>query len=380
MEKIIFLGCTQNFPIEYTASNTKTTYVAKGLLSQDCDVCIINSVNGHNIASDKIDMYDGIKYYTFKSKNNRVLTVICNAFKLYKVLKLERQKNCSNNIIYCYNVYPIFLLERFIVFISGYHFFGIIQEWHSHNKGYKISYIFNRLFDQTFGYFTRGILPISHKLLDLCKHFKKGQMILPILANFDNVPKENKNIRINNSFTYCCSIEYLLRNDLVLSSFKILIDKHFNARLNLILIGDAHKISILKNEIENNQLSDYVIIKSQIPNQELQDLYKKSLALLMPLNPNSFQDITRFSQKIAEYVATSRPIITNNVGEIPYYFTSDSALIVDYTPEAFAEGMISLIENPQKADFIGSNGRKVGETYFDYKKNGKKLIEFIHNL
>lgn len=40
-----------------------------------------------------------------------------------------------------------------------------------------------------------------------------------------------------------------------------------------------------------------VIFKHQIPYEELMDIYKSSLGLLIPLDPDSVQDKARFSQK-----------------------------------------------------------------------------------
>ena len=93
------------------------------------------------------------------------------------------------------------------------------------------------------------------------------------------------------------------------------------------------------------------------------------------------QDKARFSQKIAEYIGSQRPIITNNVGEIPYYFMNEkSALIVNYTSEAFAEGMIKLIQDPYLADKIGNEGYNIGIQHFEYCTRSIKIIDFMHQL
>ena len=76
------------------------------------------------------------------------------------------------------------------------------------------------------------------------------------------------------------------------------------------------------------KIEDFVIFIQQIPYVELIEIYESSLGLLIPLDPNSLADIARFSQKIAEYLSSSRPVITNNVGEIPYYFTDRKDIII----------------------------------------------------
>ena len=48
-------------------------------------------------------------------------------------------------------------------------------------------------------------------------------------------------------------------------------------------------------------------------------MYKNATAHLIPLS-NSIQDTARFPNKISEYLASAKPIITTDVGEIKHYF------------------------------------------------------------
>lgn len=181
-------------------------------------------------------------------------------------------------------------------------------------------------------------------------------------------------------FTYCGHANYLLRNHLLLDAFKIVIEKYPKARLALVLFGNEKQMQKIKQFIQDKAIPS-IEIKNQIPEEELYRLYDTSLGLLIPLDPNSLQDKARFSQKIAEYIGSKRPIITNNVGEIPYYFKNEkSALIVDYTPEAFADGMIELIQNPEKATQIGDEGYHTGIVNFEYKTVSFKILDFISSL
>ena len=79
------------------------------------------------------------------------------------------------------------------------------------------------------------------------------------------------------------------------------------------------------------------------------------MGLLIPLDPNSLADIARFSQKIAEYVSTSRPIITSNVGEIPYYFKDkENAIICEYSAKSYADAMLLLQNDGTLANVLGA--------------------------
>ena len=122
-------------------------------------------------------------------------------------------------------------------------------------------------------------------------------------------------------------------------------------------------------------------IKTQIPQEELYRIYDESLGLLIPLDPNSLQDKARFSQKIAEYVGSKRPLITNNVGEISHYFIhQETAEIISYDVNGFYKGMKELINNHSLADKIGEKGFEVGEKYFNYKTISDSIQSFLKTI
>lgn len=148
----------------------------------------------------------------------------------------------------------------------------------------------------------------------------------------------------------------------------------------MILNGpENYKQNIVKY-IEEKELSERIVIKSKLPYKDLINEYLNAKALLIPLDPNYEQDEARFSQKIAEYIASRRPIITNNVGEIKYYFKKDEAIICDFTEEAFADTFKWAEENKGKCDVIGENGYRRGDTDFNYNSKGRELYNFLQTL
>ena len=114
---------------------------------------------------------------------------------------------------------------------------------------------------------------------------------------------------------------------------------------------------------------------------ELINYYKNARALLIPLR-NTSQDIARFPHKIGEYAASGRPIISNNFGEMAYYFEDgkNSLLSEKYEYCDFANKMDFVVNNPEKASEIGKEGRIIANKFFDYKNFGSGLISFLENL
>jgi glycosyltransferase involved in cell wall biosynthesis len=155
-------------------------------------------------------------------------------------------------------------------------------------------------------------------------------------------------------------------------------------RCKLILTGwektDPHGFWIESEEIEQS-VKDNIIFEGYLPRNDLLELFKECNALLIPL----FDDIrskARFPIKIGEYLLSGRPVITNNVGDIPKYLKNNlSAFICNPgDPKAFAELIIEALSDPAQANVIGQNGKDIALQCFDYSIWVKNLSVFIRAL
>lgn len=70
----------------------------------------------------------------------------------------------------------------------------------------------------------------------------------------------------------------------------------------------------------------------------------------------------RWPNKIGDYLSAGRPIVSNRTGDIQELFTRYTiGLLTEETPEAFAEGLASLIDDPVRAQEQGAEARYVAE-------------------
>lgn len=378
MKMNVVLITSEGYPFKFSAGNSKAEFIARGLKENGCRVVIVDTALG---TKGQMNMQEGISsnginYYILPRKNKWTV-IFQNLSSLWRILRKEKQDK-DNYVVLGMTFYPAFVLTAILSAILGYKRTALFHEWHisfkRRNAIYKIE---AWLKDKTFGYFLNGIFPISHFLLEKGKCFHKPQMLLPIMASYN---RENQSYAGECNFTYCCHASYLLRNQLILNAFKIVVEKCPQAKLTLVLSGNEKEMQAVTQFIQKTAMPS-IEIKYQIPEEELYRLYDTSLGLLIPLNPDSLQDKARFSQKIAEYIGSKRPMVTNEVGEIPYYFTNGkSALIVEYTDKDFAEAMIELIQNPDMAIHIGYEGYCVGIKNFEYKRNAYKMIDFMQTL
>ena len=377
----IFLEVSTDYPISFNAGNTKMELMARGVIEAGGSVFTVNNwastTQYHNDIKGVSN--DGIPYVTFDSKVR--FKTISNFKKTYRILKKNKKKDHNNAVILSTSRSYYMLLDIIAAKLNGYKTLFLFHEWRG---ALKIKSTFHRfdawLKDHFIVRLFDAYLPISHYLLDKCNHIsrRKKKLIVPILSDYSIKPKKHT---IKERFSYCCGVLYMLRHPMLLDAMDKLVEKHSNAELLLILSGNDKDMENFKEQIKARKCANNITIRTKVPFDELKEIYSSSLALIIPLNPESVADIARFSQKIAEYIATGRPIITNNVGEIPYYFKNgESAYIADYSSDGFYKIMTEIIEDKEKANLIGETGFNVGTECFNYKKSSASLIEFINNI
>lgn len=372
----VILITTEGYPEKFSANNSKSEFIAKGLIENGCKVTIVDTLlgtKGENTFKDGV--YDNIEYHIFPRKGIKSLWE--NAKILAKILKSKKQDR-DNYVILGMTLYPAFIITTILCIIYGYKRTALFHEWHIGMQNQSLlSKMEAWLKDKTFGWFLNGIFPISHFLYNKAKFFKKSQLFVPIMASYERIVNSYND---NCNFTYCGHSSYLLRNNIILDAFKAVKEKHNEAKLTLVLSGNEKQMKDIREFIKDTHIES-IEIKYQISQEELFMLYDNSLGLLIPLDPNSIQDEARFSQKIAEYISSKRPIITNAVGEIPYYFENEkSAMIAEYSAESFSKAMMKLIENKDLANIVGKGGYNVGITSFEYKKVSKNIRNFLGSL
>jgi len=382
MNNIVFVSATQGYPKRYTAGNSKVEFLSKGLIEQGSKTSIINEIYGEkNLKEFETGIKNGSNFFLFSRKKYMFITIIYNFIKFYRILNTVRDKKLKNFIIYDFDIYPVFLLQIFIARILGYYVVIISHEYHIDFKHKGLFRLSNYVFDKTFGYFANAILPISSFLVLKAKIFKKPILQIPALADFQS-HIEDEQIKSCNYFLFCGHARFLRLIIVILDGFKEFCKVNETINLKLVLSGNLNDIDIVQSVIENHTLSNKVFITHSLPYNDLFELYRNALSLLIPLSENRLTDKARFSQKIAEYLSSKRPIITVKVGVIPDYFMNNfNAFICDkLNPEELLKIFLFVASNTDKANEVGLNGFYLGLEIFDYRSNGIRLNNFLSSL
>ncbi len=290
---------------------------------------------------------------------------------------IKRRKGIDAVIIYSSNfVYTVFyaILLRFFN-IPVYLIYFELRSALGTDRN-LLNKLNNFLFDRFSFSFVNGVFTISNLLVNQIQRYSPitPHFIIPPIVDFKLFSVEHRYVK-GNYFLYCGSLAYYDVISFIVKSFFILNNSLFE--LKLVIGGSKDKLKELNKLVADYKLQSKVQIYSNIPDDELKDLYLSAKALLIPLR-NTQQDIARFPHKIAEYCAARCTIVTTKVGDITRYFNDKSALISEkYDEQLFAEKLKFVIDNPDVCEKMADRSYEVGNKWFNYKSYSLPMHKFL---
>lgn len=120
--------------------------------------------------------------------------------------------------------------------------------------------------------------------------------------------------------------------------------------------GLMHHVEILVRELH---LENFVKITGPVDNNELFEFYQRHEIFL---NTTSYES---FGLAVMEAAACGIPIVSANVGEIPYIWNDHENIMIVETmkPKAFSSAIVQLLDSPELYCRISINARHRAEQY-----------------
>ncbi|NTW32847.1 MAG: glycosyltransferase family 4 protein [Bacteroidetes bacterium] len=285
---------------------------------------------------------------------------------------------------YFYLVFPFYIIGRilgikvFRIITDRYSDSGIAPTWWKHPKVffYRIQYIF---FDK----YLSGIVCLSNYLKEnaiLNGVENKKICVIPHFIDIErfsnkaesNKPFLNEKIRLG----FCGTLNESNGLFILLKAFSII--KKEYSKIELFLIGSISKDDqTIVNEMIDG-ISDSIIFVGNVQGNKVPELLSKCDILVNPRISSIIAE-AGFPTKLGEYLATKRPVVATAVGDLKKYFMNERELIlvVPDSPEALADGIFYLLHNKLKGLQIGLSGYEWALENLEFKKNCKKLLQFI---
>lgn len=389
---IVILGDLFTFPEGNAATNRVYSY-AKGFIENGINTYVICF---HNEYIDDLNgSIDGIRYYhpfmQTKRSNYFIVRRWYKLLKYFNTIKIIKEINKADRIlaINCYS--RIFLTRIFAYFLAKLCKTKILLESSEHPLQYNIKSFFGRvqinielyiglnLFD--------GILCISRYLVDFYKNRGiKQQKLFIVPSTVDST----RFIGIRNSpltfkyILYCGDLSVMKDGvDYLIKSFAIIAGKYLD--LSLVLIGKGKSDNIEEKELRDLvkvlKIENRVFFLGQISRNEIPS-YLMNAEILALARPKSLVADAGFPSKLTEYLATGKPVVVTEVGDIPDYLKNNETafLAKPNSAESFADKLEYVLQNYSFSLEIGKNGKELTKTIFNYNFQAKRVIEFVKSL
>ena len=234
-------------------------------------------------------------------------------------------------------------------------------------------------------HYVDSFIAISEHLYYRLLLFSKEKIpvfLIPISVNLSNF-KNKLNLRDIGDFRifYGGSFNEKDGLGLLIDAFDEVSKKHKNVRLILTGTGTKPDMERVRNQINKAENRDKIIYQGFLNNSDYFALLNECDIFCMT-RINSDHANAGFPFKLGEFLASGKAVIATKVGDVPKYLINNiNALVISPSSVSqLVEAILSLIENPDKIELIGKEGRKTAESHFDSNKVSMKLFSIFQSI
>ena len=195
-----------------------------------------------------------------------------------------------------------------------------------------------------------------------------------VISNGINCLKFEKEPKISNQAIFVGRLIFYKNVDVLIDAFKKVLQKIPDARL--VIIGDGPLRSKLEDKEKEAKISNQIIFKGYVSENEKIKLIQQSDVLLNP----SF--IEGFGLTVLEGFACEKPVIVSDVPPLPDLIsdTKDGFIVNAFDSSEWAKKIIQVMSNPAQSVIMGKNGRSKLETEFSLNNKVDKIIEMYNTV
>ena len=205
---------------------------------------------------------------------------------------------------------------------------------------------------------------------------------VPMGVNLSSIPYElldSMNMSQQNmdfNIVYLGTLDRNRRIVFLVRVFALVLQRQSNCKL--FLVGgenDESDIQLLKTEIQRLGLQESVILTGFLPMSEAWEHVRQASVCLSFYYPTPILNSTS-PTKLVEYMAMGKPVVANEHPEQRLIIEqSGCGYCVQYDEKEFAEAIISILQDKEKAKLMGAKGRKYVEQYRSYSN----ISSFLHD-
>jgi glycosyltransferase involved in cell wall biosynthesis len=387
---IIIFGDNFSFPEGNAATNRIYTY-AKGFIENDVKSCII--CNRNDYIENGNGILDGIRYYnplnqskrseSFFSRNWSKLLKYVNTIKIVKGINKDERitaiiSDTDDLVTYLFSFYLAKRIKTILIVEKSEHPLRYYQK----NGLRKVIGLVKLRIETGL---CDGILCISQLLRNFYENngLSYSKLILiPSTVDPGRFSSSGENPFNYSYIGYFGGLTFNRDNiDVLVRAFSMISSKHPEVHLVMGGFCSEDERNKLKNLILDLKISSKVEVLEYLPRTEIVRYIVHSQVLVM-VRAKDFETSASFPSKLTEYLSTSKPVLTVNVGEISDYLTDNvnSFIVEPGNQIELAEKMDYILNNYELALEIAKRGKQLTDQVFNYNFQAKRMIEFIYSL
>lgn len=359
---------------------------AKGLIELGNEVKVL--LLSKQINEEKIKSYPFLDYSLFNGNHNHK-----NKFlKLFSYININRNvsnhiKKYSYDIAYLYGM--TFPFAHRIAKISKSNSLKIVNEQTEYPFVISNRSIFRKIYMKYFIYNIHrnfnGLVVISDQLKSYYDTITKGKIPIKKVNMFIDPNRFEKGNNKFFDFEYIAyaGIMYGTKDGVadLIKAFKIVHDRF--PRYKLVLLGDNTDKDRMKtiNKAITTDIKDSIVFTGRV-DRSMMPSYLSNAKLLVLARPKTKQAEAGFPTKLGEYLATGRPVIITDVGEIKRFLTDQQNAFIakNNSQKVFAAKMMEALRDIEKANKIGENGKSLVFNEFNFLVQSKNLEDFFKEI
>lgn len=147
-----------------------------------------------------------------------------------------------------------------------------------------------------------------------------------------------------------------------------------------ILLLTGGRMPEFERIVRESGVEGRVIQKGFVPYHQLGEYLACGDVMLLPYR-NRGVNLGRYPHKIGDYMAAGRPTVTNPTGDLGrMVFEEKVGVLAHESPEAFAEAIEMLFDDPALSEELGRRARYVAETKFAWSILAREVDAFYTDV
>ncbi len=198
----------------------------------------------------------------------------------------------------------------------------------------------------------------------------------PLKREVASVADLRKRLGLNGGLrvVYTGSLERYQGVELLIESMEYV--REYHPEVALLLVGGRPKqISYWENEVRKKHLENCVHIVGAVPMEEI-PAYLELADILVSARMHG----TSVPLKMYSYLLSGRPIVATDVAAHRELLTEDVAVLTMPTKEAFAQGILKLIQDPALRALLGSQARRLAKSEHSCADYLVKMAQVVQML